>query len=541
MLYLKKRRNTKETTKRKRLLIMKSTAKLTEEQKRFYRVLLVRATDSTYGQPYISYALFDLIPVNSPGLGTMGVDKYCRIYIDFDWAMAKGIEYSAKVLNHEPWHILRRHAQRFEVLDARPDGKAHKHFDWNIAGDLTINGDIPDLVPEDGCHPGKREFEAYPHNRTTEEYYAQVIKDERFNPDSCKDCGQPKDKSDDKGDEKGDKSDDKGDEKGDKPGDDSDGSGESQDDGEGSGDGSEDGSGEGSGEGQGSGQGTCNSCGQDKKPGQGESNTDCGSGAGGTPREWELSPGEAPIVDEDRIEQIRETVAQDIRKYDQSNPGTIPGNMKVWAEQELESEPLDWRQLLRGQIKKAYSSWTKGKMDYRRSRPNRRQPSRDIIYPALQAPKPRMALAFDTSGSHLHKLGVVVEQTCEIVKQVGIRGRDLVAFPVDVQVGDVKRVNDPRKIMEEMVGGGGTDMRVGFEQLAKLNREEKFDIGIMFTDLQTGWPATKPEGNMVYIVVGIVDSSLAWEMSWVDKAQAAIGDWAEIVIVDINLVKVDKG
>lgn len=578
---------------------LKANPKLTPEQERFWKILLVRATDSTYGQPYISYALFELTPISLPGQKTMSVDSKFRCYVDFEWAMEKGVEFAAKVLNHEPWHLLRRHHERFLELDAREDGKPHKHFDWNIAGDLTINGDIPTLVPDEGCHPERGEFVDYKRNRSTEEYYAQIVKDQRFNPPTCAECGQPNqsgagDKKDDKssaGKDGSDKSDSgagsedsgAGDSGDSQSGGDSGDSGQDGQQGQGdqSGEGADGGNSDGSGsdgagaeggsgagdsgqDGQGSGQGqsgvngsgagnsgqggsgsqgsTCGTCGQDKngqgsgqgKPGAG---TDCGSGAGGPAREWELGEGEAPSVDADRADQIRETVAQDIRKYAQSNPGSIPGHMKVWADEVLEGEPLDWRQLLRGQVKKAYSAWTKGKMDYVRSRPNRRQPSKDFIYPALQAPKPRMALAFDTSGSHLHKLGIVVEQTCDIVKQVGIRGRDLVAFPVDVVVGDVKKVHDPRKVLEDMTGGGGTDMRVGFEQLAKLNREEKFDIGIMFTDLQTGWPSSPPDGNMKYIVVGIVDSSSSWEMDWVGKAESAIGDWADVVIVDVNLVK----
>jgi len=571
---------------------MPSTTKLTPEQERFYKLMLVRATSADFGQPYIAYALFELTPVNAPNLGTLAVDKYWRVYVDFDFVMEKGIEWAAGVLNHEPWHLLRDHLRRFEALDALPGHERHNAKIWNISGDLTINGDIPTLVPEDGCFPAKGMFSEYALDRAAEDYYRQMMADEKINPPRCPECGQPEtkeeqdkrkkdeqekkdkadkgDKSEDKGDKSEDKSDESGDDEGDSddagdqdgdqpgedgtPGDDGQGDpnaeGETDKPGDGKGTGETDQEGDGNGTGEtskhGNGNGTCSTCGHDK-PGQGQGQGDgqgqgqgglpdlqCGSGAGNKLKDYELGEDGAPSVDEERADQIRQAVAQDMRQYEASNPGKLPGGMKVWADAILESKPVDWRALLRGQIKKQISSWTKGKMDYRRNRPNRRQPSREILYPALQAPKPRLALAIDTSGSHLHKLPVVVEQVQVIVKQVGVRGKDLLAFGVDVALTDVKPVNDPKKVLDDMTGGGGTDMAVGMEQLGLLGRRGKADIGIMLTDLQTGWPAQKPEGNMRYIVCGIVNPNNKWEMEWVDRAEAAISDWAEVVVIEVE-------
>lgn len=541
-----------------------SRAKLTPEEDEFYRLMLMRATSDGIGQPYLSYALFELTPISAPGLGTQGVDKHWRLYIDFEFMMEKGIEYASKVLNHEPWHLLRDHPHRFENLDIRKDGQAHNSFAWNLAGDLTINGDIVDLVPDDGVFPGKGQFKNYKFNDTTENYYFQLLEDEDFKPkdDKCPECGKsPSDKQDsgDQKDQKQDKGDkpDKGDQDGNESGDQQDGdqSGDEDGDDQGNGgqgdqdgdqDGDQQGNGSGNGQdgkdGQGQGGSSCSTCdGHGNRTGsgsgqggfgQGVPNPQCGSGAGNKLKDYELGEDEAKAVDAERAEQIRQATAEAVKQYAQSNPGSMPGGLEVWADQTLKAPAPDWRQVLRGSLKQAIS-WKRGQLDYNRSRRNRRQPNPNIITPALMAPRPRIAVGVDTSGSHLHKLGVVSDQIVEIAKKVGVRNKELMAFGVDVEAKAPVFVANPEKAVASMTGGGGTDMRVAYEVFSDLDRQNKADISILLTDLQTDWPKERPAGKMRHIVCGIVDSRQAWEMDWVTKAEAAIGDWATVIIIDV--------
>jgi len=84
--------------------------------------------------PYLSSVLYRLFPVAKPGLGTMAVDEWYRLYFDpkCEWTPAQ----FSTVLYHEVGHLLRGHCDRakmFQELD---------HNAWNICADAEINDDI---------------------------------------------------------------------------------------------------------------------------------------------------------------------------------------------------------------------------------------------------------------------------------------------------------------------------------------------------------------------------------------------------------------
>src|SRR3990167_6145666 len=60
-------------------------------------------------RPYLASALWSLVPVERPGLGTMAVDKYWRLYYDPKAMERWGLRGTATVLMHEVWHLLREH------------------------------------------------------------------------------------------------------------------------------------------------------------------------------------------------------------------------------------------------------------------------------------------------------------------------------------------------------------------------------------------------------------------------------------------------
>lgn len=546
----------------------KSRTTLTDEEKAFLRVIMIRATFQKVGQPYIATALFRLIPVSAPGSHTMGVDKFWRLYIDFPYLMEKGVEYAAGILAHEPWHLLRDHNKRFDQLaeDARP--LAQRNRIWNIAGDLEINDDIKDLIPADSIFPEVSDFARYSQFKMAEAYWEQLkTDDENVNkyappPPKC-DCerGKPKPQKgkDDKGSDPSDGGTEPGEgEKGTEPGD---GSGKGEGEGEGSTpgsgkgkDGTEpgDGSGEGEGEGNGSGEGSGSGTGagddhsHDGKPEDcpihsGKRSYTCGSGAGGQELEgYELGEGDFDAVDADEGESIKIQVAEAARNEERSNPGSVPGHVTDWAGQVLAHKPIDWRQALRGQIKQAIA-WKRGQTDYVRSRPARRQTIKGVLLPALRSPKPSIIVGIDTSGSNVHKLGVVVDEIVNITKSVGVRGRDLKAFPIDVNVGDIQLVNDPRKVLDGMKKFGGTDMRPAYGFMAKMKPQASF--GILISDGEVGgkrgWDSTPPKnsGHMKFLTVLVIDSSYAWSAEIVSDAEATVGLWSKVIVVDIAEAK----
>jgi len=621
-----------------------ATTKLTEEQQKFWQLLLLRATSPDIGQPFLSYILFNLIPVNAPGMKTMGVDKNGRCYIDFDYLMDEnnprgGLIEATKYLNHEPWHILRNHHDRFDSYpQIDNDGIAKNSKFWNYAGDLTINQDIKEIVPAYALHVGEKDFSKYKPNLTTEAYYKQIVKD--FGGNACPDCGAPlpedkkkdekgKDKEKPQDDVESDKSENpsddtseadkgsegepdangdpsKGDDKsdnsqGDESQSESDGDGQSDDDGqgegqgqgqgegqgqgqgegqgqgqgegqgqgqgegqgegqgqgqgqgqgEGQGEGQGQGQGEGQGEGQGQGQGegqgqgqgegqgqgqgdgqdqgqgkSCSSCGT---PQQGIDGGNCGSGAG-NPNDYELDPTDNDHLSESEIDSIRRSVAEDIKRHEQSYPGTVPGNISLWADETLTAPTPDWRTILRSSLKQGIS-WKNGKMDYNRSRRARRSFHPDIIMPALRAPKARISVGIDKSGSNLSNLGIVVANVEEISKQAGVRGRELTAFGVDVKADKPKFVPVPSDVLKDMAGGGGTDMRVAFQVFEEQLRKKETDICILATDLETGWPS-KPldNSNARFIVLGVMNTNDR-NNHYLKEAEKALEGWATLVTI----------
>lgn len=453
---------------------VKSTTELTDEQKHFYQLLRIRATSDSLGQPYISYAIFKLIPVNAPGLGTMGVDEHYRVYIDFDFMMEKGIEYASQVLNHEPWHLLRNHNARGKAAGATGQ-------QWNIVGDLEINDDIVDKVPDVSLFPSLFDL---PDNETAEYYLEQLKKKAEENQKN-------KDK------QKGGKS--------------------QQQQGDGQGDPQQGESGEG------------NQSGAGVDPNNlddifGTPNQVCGSSSDKL-EDYKLGEGEAETVSEFEQEMIAKEVAQAAKDYAQRNPGSVPGSIKMWADEKLTPTPTPWQKVLRGAIRSSMD--TRGQVDYVRSRPNRKQPIKGMLLPAMRAPKPRVAIGIDTSGSHIPMLPRVLDEIQMIVKKVGIRGNELRAFPIDTQISaKVQYVNDARKV--NLTGGGGTDMMPAFDW-AKANKKDT-DIFVLMTDGEVPRYPTEVPTNSVKFVVCILhfEGDKYGERSY-ERAVAEVGSWAKVV------------
>lgn len=121
---------------------------------------------------YYAPALYAMKPLAAEGLATWAVDKAWRLYIDPNnlpggtkgWSVAD----CAEVLEHEINHLLRTHAERFEML-----GINGNHERWNIAGDLEINDDMPagGFVQGYGVTPAGQ---GLPDGKTAEWYYKHL-------------------------------------------------------------------------------------------------------------------------------------------------------------------------------------------------------------------------------------------------------------------------------------------------------------------------------------------------------------------------------
>ncbi len=88
--------------------------------------------------PYMTHQVMTLIPVERPGLGTMAVDEYCRMYFDPAFLEGRDLKHLAFVVLHEAIHVWSRHAKRcVRLLGERP---ANDRLEiWRHAVDAAVN------------------------------------------------------------------------------------------------------------------------------------------------------------------------------------------------------------------------------------------------------------------------------------------------------------------------------------------------------------------------------------------------------------------
>jgi len=260
-----------------------------------------------------------------------------------------------------------------------------------------------------------------------------------------------------------------------------------------------------------------------KPGGDGAIAGECGSGAGNQPGEWELgAPGtnekdprskDAPGVDEISARLVRETTAHEIQKAarDAEQRGTIPTGLERWAEQILRPK-VDWRRQLPSKISGGIAE-VFGKVSYTYTRPSRRAAALPgIILPAMRQPVPNVDLIIDSSGSiDAEQLTQAVAECHGLLLATGGR-KHIRVLSVDAQVGRVQRITSARDI--RILGGGGTDMRVGFAAVEALR--PRSDMTVMITDCYTPWPDVRPRiGKIVIVAVGEHGAPPEWEHAFV--------------------------
>lgn len=393
--------------------------------------------------PYWRSLLWSLTPVEAPGLGTIGVDKYLRFYVDTE-VVKKWTPNNAFVsLIHELIHITNRHHSRGNGIED------------NIPADFAVNSWIDELLPlaneafqrlqvatpleapTDWVHP--KQFDL-PVGLTLEEY-KELWRNHPKNPGPMKIVFVMQ------------------------------GEGDGQDQGQ-SGDGK-----------------------HEQKPGVGKGC--CGSCAHKGPAPWEQPAphnGGADGLSEAEVEVRLKQVAEAIRDSANKSIGRTPGCLNKWAEGELTPPTISWQQELASATCNAVS-WAAGAVSQTWRKINRRS-QHDILFPGLMNPIPSIAAVMDSSGS----MGGAefVKAQSEFVGVI----QAVCHFPVptlivDADVQKTMRVLDPRKM--PYVGGGGTDMTVGIK--AALNLRPKPRVIIVFTDGFTPWQMEPPHGVRVIAVI----------------------------------------
>ncbi|WP_371675358.1 VWA-like domain-containing protein [Streptomyces sp. NBC_01276] len=245
---------------------------------------------------------------------------------------------------------------------------------------------------------------------------------------------------------------------------------------------------------------------------------DCGSGADGLDREWDLGPDGAHGLSEQETDAVRFRVAQGIA----GRPGRASRGWRRWADEAFHP-PQPWRELLGAALRSAVSGSGAGE-DYTYGRPSRRSAGvPGAVLPSLRRRPPRVCVIIDTSASVSDaELGSALLEVTAISRAVGGR-RDLVTV---VACDAAARVADPLCHAEgfALVGGGGTDLRAGFARA--LRTAPRPDVIVVLTDGQTPWPADRPGCRTV---VGLFPRGASWREDDPDYVPDAPPAWARVV------------
>lgn len=434
--------------------------------------------------PYISPYVYSLTPVEKPGLGTMAVDKYGRMYYDPEWSKTLTLEQGGYVVVHEAVHLILRHCHRAPGILGDNPTPLERHI-YNVAVDCVVwefMEAVKDLAPPGGVTlPALQAI--YPEIKpgmTAEELYwimTQTKETEDENEDTEPgDDGEGAD-TDGPGDE-GDSS--EGDNPG-NPGSESDDAGSEHDpDGPGDQDGNDPDDGRGTGD-------------IDGPHPTNKFKVTQSSASDGIPNDYEDEPDptweafqEANLLEacEKKIEELEED-GEWLRTR-----GTIPAGLKRHIKSLLRPQPDPWKSL-QSCVARVLSN-SRGNPDLTYQRQSRRQAGmpEGVRLKGPEKRMPKAAVVVDTSGSMtagcLAKALTVIKQGLKAIGEVPV-------ITCDAAIGQdmvMRSVHDDFVF----VGGGGTDMRL---PLAYAEEKYKPDVVVIVTDTYTPWPDKPMKARLI--------------------------------------------
>jgi predicted metal-dependent peptidase len=187
-----------------------------------------------------------------------------------------------------------------------------------------------------------------------------------------------------------------------------------------------------------------------------ELSSDCGSGAHGERRFWELpaddgSDSGVPGVDRIKAELVRREVA---RRIEETSPydADVPFGWRRWAHATL-APKVDYMTTIRHAVRRALRDSTIGRYDRTYKRPHCRQACYgEFLMPSFYQPRPRPGFLIDTSASiGDSQLARAVSELGGLTRQLGY-GADVVVACCDAAVHEVKRVLANAQV--QLYGGG---------------------------------------------------------------------------------------
>ena len=234
-----------------------------------------------------------------------------------------------------------------------------------------------------------------------------------------------------------------------------------------------------------------------------QTSQDCGSGAHGERRFWELPADDGrdtgvPGVDRLKAELVRRDVA---RRIDEMSPysGDVSLAWRRWARATL-APTVDYMATIRYAVRRALRDSTLGRYDRTYQRPHRRQACYgEFIMASFYQPRPRPGFLIDTSSSmDDSQLARAVTELGGLTRQLGY-GAEVVVACCDAAVHTVKKVFSATQV--ELYGGGGTDIGVGIRAFIERT-SDPIDLLVIVSDCRTPWPEKAPPFPVITIRVG---------------------------------------
>lgn len=232
----------------------------------------------------------------------------------------------------------------------------------------------------------------------------------------------------------------------------------------------------------------------------GAGETGCGSGAGDPTAAWELPPDDpvAPGLSPADATITRRRVAEAVREYvARKSRGEVPGGWERWADRTLAGPTIPWRRVLASAVRRAIAH-AAGCHDYCYRRPGRRRIP-GIVTPAMRRPLVSVAVVVDTSGSMgQSELDAALAEVRGVIRAAGIASQHVCVLACDAAVGATSRVRRVEEV--RLVGGGGTDMRVGIA--AADGSRPRPDVVVVLSDGYTPWPERPTRAQLVLTIIG---------------------------------------
>jgi len=211
---------------------------------------------------------------------------------------------------------------------------------------------------------------------------------------------------------------------------------------------------------------------------------DCGSGSGGSKRDYEASEDDAPGVSKSESAANQAATAAEVRNHmAKHGRGSVPAGVAVWADEMAKPVIPRWDRVVAAWIGRA-NAVVSGRADYSWRMPSRRQIDGMPIRPKCIGRPPRIKVVCDTSGS-MDGLG---GWALGILAAIERKWPSVVVFDTDAAAIRHKKGQKHR-------GGGGTDMGKG---IAAADKD--CDGIIVVTDGDTPWPKNPPKARICVLV-----------------------------------------